>query len=133
MRSRILFGALLLAGVMPLGPLTTGGEATTPPKWAAVTLQEPTFIAGVIAYGPVLVEHDDARMARGEPCTAVYRFVAGKGPGEKIASFHCTPRWSESVGRFQFAIRHDASGTCVLTEYQFAGDTEAHGVPATNR
>jgi len=133
MRSRILLGALLLAGLVPLGSLTTGGEAATPPKWAVVRLQDPTLIAGVLAYGQVLVEHDDARMARGEPCTAIYRFETGKGPGEEIVSFHCQPRWGASVERFQFATRRNANGTCMLTEYQFAGDAEAHGVPAKIR
>jgi hypothetical protein len=131
MRSRILLCALLLAGVVSIP--TTGGEAATPPKWAVVHLQEPTLIAGAFAQGPVLFEHDEGRMARGEPCTIVYEFAPGKGPGREIVAFHCKPRWGENVGTFQFATSRNDRGTCVLKEYQFAGDTEAHGVPATDR
>ena len=134
MRTRILLGALLLVGIVPVASIaTTGGEAATPAKWAVVNLSEPTLIAGAFAFGPVLFEHDNARMARGEACTRVYHFVPGKGPGEEIVSFHCTPRWGATVETFQLGTRRNDRDTCVLVDYQFAGDPEAHGVPAPGR
>jgi hypothetical protein len=59
----------------------------------------------------------------------VHRFVHGKGPGEQIVSFHCKPHWGEAPERFTTAIERVPSGPAVLTSYQFAGDSESHGVP----
>lgn len=134
MRSRILLGVLLLAGVVAINSVATArGEAAILTKWAAVNLQEPTLIAGSIVYGPVIFEHDEGRMTRGEPCTVVYRFVSGKGRGQEIVSFHCTPRLAASAGRFELGTSRNDRGTCVLTKFQFAGDIESHGVPAMIR
>ena len=57
-------------------------------KWALVNMTETTWIAGRFVSGPVMFEHDDARMARGEPCTRVLRFLPGKGPAEELVAFH---------------------------------------------
>lgn len=134
MRSRILVGAFLLVAILPIGSIATMGiEADPLCKWAVINLPDPIRIGGAFAFGPVLFEHDHTRMARGEPCTVVYQFVPGKGRGDKIVSFHCKPRWGAAVDRFALATGRDALGHRVLVEYQFAGDTEAHGVPTTTR
>ena len=98
-------------------------------KWALVNLTETTWIAGRFVTGPVMFEHDDARMARGEPCTRVLRFNPGKGPAEELVAFHCKPRWGQAPDKFTAATSRLPDGMRVLTEYQFAGDDEAHGVP----
>lgn len=98
-------------------------------KSAAVHLTDPTLIAGSLVLGHVLFEHDEYRMTRGEPCTVVYRFHPGKGPGQAIVAFHCRPRWGEEKHVFTMTGDRDGSGTCVLRAYQFAGDFESHGVP----
>jgi hypothetical protein len=48
-----------------------------------------------------------------------------------VAAFHCIPTPRKAVGKFTVRTRpNTALGFgCVLTEYQFAGDVEAHGVP----
>ncbi len=130
MQSRILVGALALVASLVAGAAVTGSAADPVLKWAAVNLTETTSIAGAFVSGPVLFVHDDAKMARGEPCTGVYRFQPGKGMGEEIVSFHCKPRWGSAPGQFTAATSRDPNGPRVLREYQFAGDTEAHGVPA---
>ena len=128
MRSRIVVGSLFLIG---LAVATT--NATPAVKWAAVNLKDTTMIAGAFVSGPVVFVHDDARMARGEPCTSVHRYEPGKGPGEEIVAFHCKPRWTSAPKRFTAATTSRPDGPPVLTEYQFAGDEEAHGVPKTSR
>jgi hypothetical protein len=135
MRSRILVGAFVLVGVLVAGSVSTNIQANPAVKWAAVNLDEPTLIQGAFVSGPVLFEHDDGRMARGEPCTVIYRFAPGKGPREEIASFHCKPRWGVAVDNVKFALstKRDPNGHCVLLEYQFPGDAEAHGVPTASR
>jgi hypothetical protein len=80
-----------------------------------------------------MFEHDDARMARGEPCTRVLRFLPGKGPAEELVAFHCKPRWGQAPDKFKAATDRLPDGMRVLTEYQFAGDDEAHGVPSKAR
>jgi hypothetical protein len=68
-------------------------------------------------------------MALGEPCTSVHRFDQNKGIGETIVAFHCKPRWGKAPGKFTKATTRLPDGPPVLTEYQFAGDEEAHIVP----
>jgi hypothetical protein len=124
MRSPIIVGSLFIIAM-----LVATTNATPSVKWAAVNLTDTTMIAGTFVSGPVVFVHDDARMARGEPCTGVYRFVPGKGPGEEIVAFHCKPRWGKAPARFTAAMASRPDGPPVLTEYQFAGDEEAHIVP----
>jgi len=132
MRSRILAGAFLLVSVLAAGTIGTSGDRVAPARqWAIVYVSEPTLIGGTIVQGPVLFTHDHAKMARGEPCTTVRLFEPTKGPTEEIASFHCIPTPRQVVHKF--TMRTQPNGSlgfgCVLTEYQFAGDVEAHGVP----
>jgi hypothetical protein len=61
----------LLVGVVAIFMLAAAKPAR---KSAVVTFGTTTIIAGAAALGTVLFEHDDARMARGEPCTTVYNF-----------------------------------------------------------
>jgi hypothetical protein len=134
MRSKILVGGLLLTGIVAAGVFVPPAVHANPAvKWAIVHLPDPTLIAGSFAQGPVLFEHDDGRMARGEPCTVVYRFHPGKGPREEIVAFHCKPKWGETTDRFALSTGRDGLGNCVLREYQFAGDVESHGVPTTSQ
>jgi hypothetical protein len=133
MRSRLLLGSILMVAVLTAGTVASGDRIVSPRQWAAVFLTEPTLVGSTIVQGPVLFVHDDARMARGEPCTSVQLFNPGEGPAEEIASFHCIPRARAAVRTFTIRTRPNTEYGfgCVLTEYQFAGDTEAHGVPAT--
>ncbi len=126
MRSRII-GAVLAAGI---GLATTGINAAPAVKWAAVNLSDTVLIAGTFVSGPVVFVHDDARMARGEPCTSVHRFDPGKGAGEELVAFHCTPRWGKAAAKFTNGINRTPDGLRIMTEYQFAGDEEAHLIPA---
>ena len=133
MRSRLLFGSMLMVAVLATGAVASGDGAGRSRQWAAIFLTEPTLIGSTIVQGPVLFVHDDAMMARGEPCTSVQLFNPGEGPSEEIAAFHCIPKARSAVHTFTIRTRPntDYGFGCVLTEYQFAGDTEAHGVPLT--
>ena len=129
MRSRILAGAPLVFAVLAGG---VSGNVAPARQWAVVTLTEPTLIGSTIVQGPVLFTHDERKMARGEPCTTVYLFEPKKnGPAEEIASFHCIPTARQVVNTFTVRTTpNTALGYgCILTEYQFARDSEGHGVP----
>ena len=61
-------------------------------------------------------------MRRGEVAT---------GPFEEIAPFHCIPRPGTPPNPFTLTTQPNLTDGigCVLTAYQFAGDSEVHGVP----
>jgi hypothetical protein len=123
---------LFLVGVLAAGTVAVSGDGSAPVRQSAIVhLTEPTLIGSTIVEGPVLFTHDNAKMARGEPCTTVYLIEPARGPAEEIASFHCTPTLRNVVHKFTVTTRpNTALGFgCVLTEYQFAGDSEGHGVP----
>lgn len=127
MRPRIIVGSLF--ALVAIGGLAAPGAATPAVKWAAINFTETVSIAGAFVSGPVVFVHDDNRMARGEPCTSVHRFDSQKGLGEEIVAFHCKPRWGKAPEKFTKATTRLPDGPPVLTEYQFAGDEEAHAVP----
>ena len=126
MRSRIIVGSLAL---LAIGIAVSHSTADPALKWAIVNLKDTTVIAGAFVSGPVVFVHDDAKMARGGPCTSVHRFDPTKGAGEEIVAFHCKPRWTKAPAQFTQATTSRPDGPRVMTEYQFAGDEEAHGVP----
>ena len=132
MRSRIIVSSLLLLGVLSAGTIATSGDGVAPPRqWAITNFTDPVLVADQILMGPYLIVHDDARMERGEPCTSFYRFDPGKGPQEEVLSFHCTPANRKLVDKTTFTqtARVASVGIPRVTEYQFAGDCEAHGIP----
>jgi hypothetical protein len=132
MRSRILATTCLLVGILGVGAVATSGDRIAPARqWAIVYLAEPTLVGSTIVQGPVLFTHDEAKMARGEPCTTVRLVEPAVGPSEEIAAFHCVPVSRNVVHKFTVRTRPntEAGFGCVLSEYQFAGDTEGHGVP----
>ena len=132
MRSRFAVGLLLITAVFTSAALASGDRRPSR-QAAAVYLWEPTLIGSTFVQGPVLFVHDDAKMARGEPCTTVRLFNPGEGPGETIASFHCIPRRAPVLNKFRVETRPNTElgFGCVLVEYQFAGDPEAHVVPTS--
>jgi hypothetical protein len=131
-RARMCVGAFLLVAVLAPGTVATSGDRVGPARqWAIAYLTEPTLIGSTFVQGPVLFTHDDAKMARGEPCTSVRLFDPQRGPLEEISAFHCIPTPRRMVSHFTMRTRPNVElgFGCVLIEYQFAGDTEAHGVP----
>ena len=138
MRSRIFLGVFLLAGVLSAATTATSRHRVAPARQSAIAyLTEPTMIGLTLVQGPVLFTHDDAKMARGEPCTTVQLVNGGvgfdpaNGPVQEVVAFHCIPTPHKIVHKFTLTTQPNAAlgFGCVLTGYQFAGDTEVHGVP----
>jgi len=130
MRARLCVIAFLLTTILAPGPITMSGDRPVR-QWGVTYLSELTLVASTVAERPVVFVHDEAKMARGEPCTSVRVFDRQRGPAEEIVSFHCIPVPRGAVGQFTIRTRPHADGGagCILTEYQFAGDTEGHRVP----
>jgi hypothetical protein len=127
-------GAMLSVAALGSGVLAFGDAKGIALRQSAVAfVAEPTLIGNTIVQGPVLFTHDSEKMARGEPCTSVSLFDPASGRGEQIAAFHCIPRRGPIVRRLTLTTRvNDTLGFgCVLVAYQFAGDPEIHGVPAS--
>jgi hypothetical protein len=133
MRSRILKGTLLIVVAMTISAITSGDAVSAARRQSAIVwLKEPTLIVSTIIQGPVIFTHDDDKMAKGEPCTTVSLWEPGKGRGEEVASFYCVPSARKAAPKF--TVRTEPNTElgfgCILREYQFAGDTEGHGVPS---
>ena len=134
MRPRIVVATLLLVGVMATGTVAVSGDGVARGRQSAIVyLTEPTLIGSTLVEGPVLVTHDNAKMARGEPCTTIYLLGPTKRPAEEIASFHCIPTSRKVVHKFTITTQPNAAlgFGCLLTEFQFAGDSEGHRVPVS--
>lgn len=88
---------------------------------------QPTLIGRTIVQGRYVIEHDNDRMARGEPCTHVY---AANDQQTPVATFNCTHLERERAGHNLLVLINDsATGMKRLVEFQFLGETAAHGHP----
>jgi hypothetical protein len=88
-------------------------------------------VATRILIGTYVIVHDDGQ---GGPCTALYRVGTGPLPLEETVAFHCTPFKRKAAPRFTTTVDwNPALGMDMLIEYQFAGDSEGHGVPVVKR
>src|SRR5579862_1635685 len=93
-----------VASVMLVGTLVTGsamsGDRASGHQSAIVTFQRPTSVAGTILMGAYVIVHDEDKMMRGEPCTALYRVGTPTRPLEEVVSFHCIPHERKVVLSF---------------------------------
>jgi len=126
MRSRIFVGTLLMVGMF--GAALVAHNATK--HSSIVNFLDPVLVKGELVMGPVLIVHDDLKMAKGEACTTFYRFDLKTGPQEALVSFHCQPIERRVVAETTLTTNSQGSVCKRLVEYQIAGDSEAHGVPA---
>ena len=134
MRSQPILAVLVLVAALAPVTFATTGDGTGLRQSAIVNFQRPTWVANDMLIGTYVIVHDDGRMARGEPCTALYRVGTGTRPLEEVVSFHCIPHERKVVQNFTTTVeRNPTLGTDTLIEYQFAGDSEAHGVPILAR
>jgi hypothetical protein len=98
---------------------------------AVVELTDKTKLGGEILLGKYYFEHDDGRMARGEPCMYVYSYEGAK-PGKLVVSFHCTPVERPKARAVIVSVSMTNSPDLyLLTEIQFAGSTKGHAVPGS--
>lgn len=92
-----------------------------------VWFTRPTLIGRAIVQGRYVIEHDNDRMARGEPCTHIYAYGDQNKP---VATFHCTHLERDRASNNLVMLIDDGpSGMKRLTEFQFAGETASHGYP----
>jgi hypothetical protein len=122
---KFFIGAAVMMGFLAASTL----DAVPTRRSAVVRFLKPTIIAGSFVLGTVVIEHDDAKMAKGEPCTTVYRYKSDNEHGTPIVSFMCTPHGRPLATKFEATLIQSVSWPDRLTEYQIAGEREGHGVP----
>lgn len=125
MRKNFFIGATLIIGFLGAATL----DAVPSRRSAVVRFLRPTIIAGTFVLGTVIIEHDDEKMAKGEPCTTIYHFKSNNERGEPIVSFMCMPRARDVATKFEAMLMKSVSWPDRLTEYQLPGENEGHGVP----
>lgn len=125
MRVQYFVGAALIMGVLGASTL----DAIPIKRSAVVRFLRPTIVAGTFVLGTVVIEHDDAKMAKGEPCTTVYRFKSDTEHGEPLVSFMCMPQDRPLATKFEATLYRSVTWPDRLLEYQIAGEREGHGVP----
>ena len=92
MRARIIVGVALVMALFCVGTFVSqAGDRAGQRQWTVVNFMNPVQVKDRMVMGPVLIVHDDEKMAHGEACTSFYRFDRPKGPQEEIVSFHCKP------------------------------------------
>jgi len=125
MRTKFFIGAAVMFGFLAATTL----DAVPTRRAAVVRFLRPTIVAGAFVIGTVVIEHDDAKMAKGEPCTTVYRYKSDNEFGEAIVSFMCMPQERPLATKFEATLVRSVSWPDRLIEYQITGEHEGHGVP----
>jgi hypothetical protein len=107
---------LLAAGFVPAGPVR---------QEVMVWFQRPVLVGRSILQGQYIIQHDNERMARGEPCTHIYAYNDRTKP---VVTFHCTHIEREKAKTSTVVVQTGVDMQ-KLQEFQFAGETAAHGFP----
>ena len=128
MKRAVLLLIISLPVLLGFTPAQRRAESATKQD-AVVEFTDKTKVGGAILLGKYYFEHDDSRMARGEPCMNVYSSESGK-QGKLVASFHCIPveRPKARTVILSFVMT-DAPDVFLLKEIQFEGSTKEHLVP----
>jgi len=103
---------------------------TLPPpvRYIDVTFRDPVRVGNAVLMGEYLIEHDDERMARGEPCTYIYDADDVRAP---VVTFHCEHLERPVAPNASVVLVPGVNSSMkVMKEFQFGGETASHGVPA---
>jgi hypothetical protein len=122
----LIFCALIIIGIA----FATESSAQTDSKEVVVVeLTDKIKLQDKILQGSYIFEHDEARMAKGEPCMYIYTNNKGK-IGDKVTAFHCTPVERALVKHVVISVAMTSEpDVWKLKEIQFPGTTKGHLVP----
>jgi hypothetical protein len=129
MKSLLLFVTLVCAVVLTSTSFANDKSTAARKQRATAQFNQPVVVQGVTLKGEYLFVHDDAAMDRGEACTRIYKGNA-EIASNLVLEFHCVPIQRAQTRYFVVRTIQRADGVIELNEYQFKGDTEAHGTPA---
>ena len=98
-----------------------------PVRYIDAVFRDPVRVADTVLMGNYVIEHDDARMARGEPCTYIYEADHLTAP---VVTFHCEHLEGMPGDTATITLGHTINPAIkTLKAFQFAGETASHGVP----
>jgi hypothetical protein len=125
-------GLVVFALFAGIANAQTPNTTSTGRRWTVVRIADPVMVGREILMGTYLIIHDEAKMAKGEPCTTIYRFDPKTGPKEQVVAFMCLPHRGVASATNTLTVRSGNGwlDVGVLQAYGFAGDDEKHGVPA---
>jgi hypothetical protein len=129
MKSLLLFVTLVCAVVLTSTSFAIDKSPAARKQRATAQFNQPVVVQGVTLKGEYLFVHDDAAMERGEACTRIYKGSA-ETASNLVVEFHCVPMQRARTNYFIVRTNQRSDGVIELNEYQFKGDTEAHGTPA---
>lgn len=125
----LVFGSVVLCTLIFGSVSWTSTAATDVQKRRAATeFTSPVTVHGVVLQGRYLFVHDDVAMNRGDACTFIYKGEA-EVRDNLVASFHCIHVERVKAKKFILRSRETAPGIVELLEFQFSGETTAHGIP----
>ena len=132
---RELLGEEAVAERSALVPATfaTSGDKAPRQQSAIVGFERPTWVAGEMLIGTYVIVHDEDKMARGEPCTALYRVGLRNRPREEVVSFHCIPHERKVVLSFTMSVSSISSQFKSLTQAGRSGKSEPCAEAAVER
>jgi hypothetical protein len=99
-----------------------------PRRTLTVWFHKPVKVGDRILLGKYIIEHDNVRMSRGQPCTHIY---AASDPRLPVVAFRCRHLTRPMANGPTLLVRPlgEANGMTELLAFQFAGELAAHGVP----
>ena len=122
----LLFGALTLIGFAFAPKISAQAQEK---ETVVVEITEPLKLLDTMLQGSYIFEHDEGRMAKGEPCMYVYANNNGK-PGKLVTSFHCTPVDRDLAKNVVLSVMVTSEpGVWKLKEIQFPGTKKGHLIP----
>ena len=99
---------------------------------AVAVFRQPVSVQGVVLKGKHLFVHDDAAMNRGDACTFIYKGEV-EVRDKLVTSFHCIHLERAKANNFIWRSRETAPGILEMVDFQFSGETAAHGVPVSGK
>jgi len=124
----VVLCALLLGSVSSNSTAATDGQK----RRAVAEFDNPVTVHGVVLKGKYLFVHDDAAMNRGDACTFIYKGEA-EVRANLVTSFHCIHIERAKANNFIWRSREVVPGIMELVDFQFSGETAAHGVPPSGK
>lgn len=128
MKTFVFISVLLCALIFSSVSWKSSAASDTQKRRGVVEFSKPIMVQGVVLKGKYLFVHDDAAMNRGDACTFIYEGDA-EIRDKLVTSFHCIHIERAKAKNFIWRSRETVPGIMELVDFQFSGETVAHGVP----
>ena len=128
MKTLVFISVLLCALIFGSVSWKSTAAGDVQKRKAVAEFSNPITVQGIVLQGQYLFVHDDAAMNRGDACTFIYKGNA-EVRDKLVTSFHCIHVERATVKNFTWRSREIAPGKLELVDFQFSGETSAHGVP----